>query len=104
MRLLLSSSPPLIKFLLLTNVLGNNDINAFPFENYLGRMKNDIQGTTKPLAQFCRRQAEMDNNETLHCNPPVISITESLKNDSTADFVIILPNKNLKNKIIQIWR
>ena len=73
-----------------------NDINAFPFENYLGQMKNDIQGTAKPLAQFCRRQAEKDNNdEILHCNPQVKSITESLKNNSTADSVIMLPDKRI---------
>ncbi|KZS05516.1 Uncharacterized protein APZ42_031276 [Daphnia magna] len=72
-----------------------NDINAFPFENYLGQMKNDIQGTVKPLAQFCRRQAEKDNNETFRGSLKVKSITESLKNDSIADSVIMLANKKI---------
>ena len=58
-------------------------------------MKNDIQGTTKPLAQFCRRQAEKENNETFRCSLKVQSITESLKNDSTADSVIMLANKKI---------
>ena len=54
-------------------------------------MKNDIQGTVKPLAQFCRRQAEKENCENSHSDDTQIhkvkSITESLKNDSTADSV-----------------
>ena len=76
-----------------------NDINDFPFENYLFQMKNDIQGTVKPLAQFCRRQAEKENCENSHSDDTQIhkvkSITESLKNDSTADSVIMLPNNTI---------
>jgi hypothetical protein len=73
-----------------------NDINAFPFENYLGKMKNYIQGTTKPLAQFCRRQAEKENNETFRCSLKVKIITESLMNDSTAySLIMTLANKQI---------
>jgi hypothetical protein len=29
-----------------------NDIRAFPFESYIGKMKRDIKGTIKPLGQY----------------------------------------------------
>lgn len=37
-----------------------SDMNAFPFENTLGKMKRLIRNGNKPLAQICRRLQEID--------------------------------------------
>lgn len=35
-----------------------SEINAFPFENYLGKLKRALRSPTHILAQFCRREHE----------------------------------------------
>lgn len=48
-------------------VFGNlNNYSAFPFENYLGQLKNLIKGGNRPLAQVCRRLSERDK---IHSSP-----------------------------------
>lgn len=42
-------------------VFGNlNSYSGFCFENYLGQLKNLVQGGNRPLAQICRRLSERD--------------------------------------------
>ncbi|KAK4879871.1 hypothetical protein RN001_008017 [Aquatica leii] len=37
-----------------------DNISCFPFENYLGQLKNLIKSPTKPLQQLCRRLTEIN--------------------------------------------
>lgn len=44
------------------NIYGPLDeISAFPFENYLGKLKSLIHGQNNPLQQICNRLHEIDN-------------------------------------------
>lgn len=39
-----------------------DEFSAFPFENYLGQLKNLLKTSTKPLQQICRRLCEINSS------------------------------------------
>lgn len=50
-----------------------DDYGCFPFENYLGKLKNRVRGKYLPLQQINNRLNEIDNNyKKLHDIKPVI--------------------------------
>ena len=49
-----------------------NNINAFPFENYLQALKKMVKGPTNPLAQVCGRLEEM-KEQNLYKSGKIIS-------------------------------
>ncbi len=75
---------------------------AFPFENYLGQLKNLLRGTRKPLAQLKKRLSEIENNETVE-NPAIWNTYKfdlrSIKPSSRADgFLMTKKGQILKVK------
>ncbi len=47
-----------------------NDIRAFPFESYIGKMKRDIKGTIKPLGQY-DDDGSREEFFCVQCQPPI---------------------------------
>lgn len=55
---------------------------AFPFENYLGKMKRFIRTANRPLAQICRRLHELNClKKAKPCLPPFTEVIRSKKNE-----------------------
>lgn len=44
-----------------------DNFSAFPFENYLGNIKNLVRSSQKPLQQICRRIIELDSQSINTC-------------------------------------
>lgn len=60
-------------------VHGNLDrISAFPFENFLGKLKKLVRGPLNPLTQVMRRLSEMENGSY---SPNVKEATQKLENE-----------------------
>lgn len=60
-------------------VHGNLDlISAFPFENFLGKLKKLVRGPLNPLTQVMRRLSEMENGSY---SPDVKEATQKLENE-----------------------
>lgn len=55
-----------------------NNISAFPFESYLGQIKQMLRNANKPLAQICRRihETHIINNKTVI--PPKLIIMKQM--------------------------
>ncbi len=73
--------------------------SCFPFENYLGQMKQLLRGTRKVLAQLVKRLSEMENHSSLSWLLP--RKTKSFVFNSNADSYYFL-NNGVAVKIIKI--
>lgn len=53
-----------------------SEISAFPFENYLGKIKRSIRSGNKCLSQLCRRLSEISvlNNTAKPQMPPIVQV------------------------------
>ena len=59
-------------------------ITDFPFENYLGKLKNLIRTAHRPLAQLCRRLSEQDFFFRKTTLPPLFQILKQRRNSIVA--------------------
>ncbi len=68
-------------------------ISAFPFENYLGKLKSMLCGTRRPVAQLYKRLLEIEyldsmfslQQQSKYCDQSVESILKSFRENSPAD-------------------
>lgn len=75
-----------------------DNFSAFPFENYLGKMKKLLRGTRKPMAQLYKRLIEIENSEyhihirveSKYCDDSLKSLMKSFKPNSKADAFCLL--------------
>lgn len=67
-----------------------SELNAYPFENALGKLKQLIRNGNKPLSQLCRRMNEMFfYNVEKALIPPSFQILKQSKPDNTGKKTII---------------
>ena len=80
--------------------------SAFPFESYLGQLKNLLRGTRRPLAQLKKRISEIEYNNEPTCPKNYFHDCKfdllTLKPCSKADSLLLIVNTRQVFKVIDI--
>ena len=80
--------------------------SAFPFESYLGQLKNLLRGTRRPLAQLKKRISEIEYNNEPTCPKNYFHDYKfdllTLKPCSKADSLLLIVNTRQVFKVIDI--
>ena len=73
-----------------------NNISAFPFESFLGKIKRLVRGSQKPLAQITRRIIEIEvvQDNSLQKNE-TSNVRNQLRANTKGNSFLMLANKNI---------